>query len=61
MLLVRCIALFFCFLATAALTGCSVVEQDAEDVGQKFERGIKGEGRIVPIDPTTDAFGPEGR
>ena len=50
---------FFCLLAAAALAGCSVAEQDASDVGETFERGIKGEGRIVPNDPTRDAFGPE--
>ena len=51
--------LFFCLLAAAALTGCSVAETDASDVGASFERGIKGEGRIVPNNPTSDAFGPE--
>ncbi|MGA9580212.1 MAG: hypothetical protein WBL40_16975 [Terrimicrobiaceae bacterium] len=51
--------LFFCLLAAAALAGCSVAEQDVSDVGETFERGIKGEGRIVPNDPTRDAFGPE--
>ena len=50
---------FFSLLAAAALAGCSVAEQDASDVGETFERGIKGEGRIVPNDPTRDAFGPE--
>jgi hypothetical protein len=58
---VKCVAFFSCLLALTALMGCSVVEQDVDDVGQKFERGIKGEGRIVPIDPTRDAFGPEYR
>jgi hypothetical protein len=57
---VRYVTLFFCILAVA-LAGCSVAEQDASDVGETFERGIKGEGRIVPIDPTTDSFGPEDR
>jgi hypothetical protein len=61
MRLVRCLTLFFCLIAAAVLSGCSVVEQDVEDVGAKLERGIKGEGRIVPIDPTSDAFGPEYR
>ena len=56
---VRCVTLFFCLLAAAALAGCSVAEQDVSDVGETFERGIKGEGRIVPNDPTRDAFGPE--
>jgi hypothetical protein len=49
--------LFFSLLAAVALTGCSVAEQDAADVGENFRRGIKGEGRIVPNDPTSDAFG----
>lgn len=57
---VRCVTLFFCILAVA-LAGCSIAEQDASDVGETFERGIKGEGRIVPNDPTTDSFGPENR
>ena len=56
---VRCVTLFFCLLAAAALAGCSVAEQDVSDVGETFERGIKGEGRIVPNDPTRDAFGTE--
>ena len=51
--------LFFCLLAAVALKGCSVAEQDAAGVGEQFERGIKGEGRIVPNNPTSDAFGPE--
>jgi hypothetical protein len=53
--------LFFSLVAAVVLTGCSVVEQDASDVGETFERGIKGEGRIVPNDPTADTFGPEYR
>ncbi|HEY5779424.1 MAG TPA: hypothetical protein VIT00_11845 [Terrimicrobiaceae bacterium] len=52
--------LFFCVLAVA-FAGCSVAEQDAAEVGQTFQRGIKGEGRIVPNDPTTDPFGSEYR
>jgi hypothetical protein len=59
MLRVRWMTLFFGLLAAIALIGCSVAEQDAADVGETFQRGIKGEGRIVPIDSTTDAFGPE--
>jgi hypothetical protein len=57
---VRCVTLFFCVLAVA-FAGCSVAEQDAAEVGQTFQRGIKGEGRIVPNDPTTDPFGSEYR
>ncbi len=37
--------------------GCSIAEQDAGDVGQKFQQGIQGQGRIVPNNPTSDSFG----
>ena len=29
---------------------CTVTEQTPNEVGQKFEEGIKGKGKIVPID-----------
>jgi hypothetical protein len=32
------------------LEACSVTEQTPEEVGQKFQEGIKGKGKIVPID-----------
>jgi len=32
------------------LEACSVTEQTPNEVGQKFEEGIKGKGKIVPID-----------
>ena len=53
--------LFFCLLATVALTGCTVAEQDASDVGEKFQKGIRGQGTIVPNSQTSDAFGPDYR
>ncbi len=37
--------------------GCSVAEQDVSDVGQQFQQGIQGQGRIVPNNPTADSFG----
>jgi hypothetical protein len=52
------VTLFF-FALAIALAGCSVAEQDASDVGETFERGIKGQGRIIPNNPTNDSFGPE--
>ena len=61
MLGVRCVTLFFCLLATIALTGCTVAEQDASDVGEKFQKGIRGQGTIVPNNSTSDAFGPDYR
>ena len=40
-----CLALLIFFLAS-----CSVTEQAPEEVGQKFQEGIKGNGTIVPED-----------
>lgn len=56
---VRCVTLFFGMLAMAVLGGCAVAEQDATQVGDQFQRGLQGQGRIVPNDPTTDSFGSE--
>lgn len=57
---VRCVTLFFSMFAAGLLvSGCSIAEQDATAVGDQFQRGIQGQGRIVPNDPTTDSFGPE--
>jgi hypothetical protein len=42
---VICLALLALFFGA-----CSVTEQTPNDVGQKFEEGIKGEGKIVPND-----------
>jgi hypothetical protein len=40
-----------CFLFMVLLfEACSVTEQTPADVGQKFEEGITGNGRIVPED-----------
>jgi hypothetical protein len=43
----RTICLVFSFFFFEA---CSVTEQTPGDVGQKFEEGIKGNGKIVPND-----------
>jgi hypothetical protein len=56
---VRCVTLFFGLLAMALIGGCAVAEQDASEVGDQLQRGLQGQGRIVPNDPTTDSFGPE--
>jgi hypothetical protein len=56
---VRCMNLFFGLLAAALLGGCAVAEQDAGAVGDQFQRGLQGQGRIVPNDPTQDSFGSE--
>ena len=54
---VRCVTLFFGLIAAALFGGCSIAEQDAGAVGDQFQRGIQGQGKIVPRDPTSDAFG----
>jgi hypothetical protein len=40
------------------LEACSVTEQTPEEVGQKFQEGIKGKGKIVPIDQDSSQTGP---
>jgi hypothetical protein len=37
---------------------CSVTEQTPDDVGRKFEEGIEGRGKIVPIDQDRSQTGP---
>lgn len=49
--------LFFGLLAMALIGGCAVAEQDAGQVGDQFQRGLQGQGRIIPNNPTTDSFG----
>jgi hypothetical protein len=39
-------------------TACSVTEQTPSDVGQKFEEGIKGKGKIVPNDKNNSQTSP---
>lgn len=51
---------FICALVAAVLLGgCALAEQDAAGVGNQFQEGIQGRGRIVPNDPTADSFGSE--
>jgi len=55
------VTLFFGFLLTFVLFGCSIAEQDATDVGNQFQQGLQGRGKIVPRDPLADSFGPDYR
>jgi hypothetical protein len=48
-----CLALFLLFLGS-----CSVAEQTPSDVGQKFQEGIEGNGKIVPNDKGQSQTGP---
>jgi hypothetical protein len=43
------------------LGGCAVSEQSAEDVGEQFQEGIQGRGKIVPNQTMSDDFGPDYR
>jgi hypothetical protein len=43
------------------LSGCAVSEQSAEDVGEQFQEGIQGRGKIVPNETLSDDFGPDYR
>jgi len=52
---------FFGLVLLLTLGACSVSEQSAAGVGQQFQDGIQGRGRIIPNDPTQDSFGPEYR
>jgi protein involved in sex pheromone biosynthesis len=43
------------------LSGCAISEQSAEDVGEQFQEGIQGRGKIVPNNALSDDFGPDYR
>jgi len=53
--------LLWVLLLVALAGGCSVAEQDINQVGDQFQQGIQGRGRLVPNDPTTDSFGSDYR
>jgi hypothetical protein len=43
------------------LGGCAISERSAEDVGEQFQEGIQGRGKIVPNQTLSDDFGPDYR
>ena len=43
------------------LGGCAISEKSAEDVGEQFQEGIQGRGKIVPNQTLSDDFGPDYR
>ncbi|MBE2204510.1 MAG: hypothetical protein IAE94_09260 [Chthoniobacterales bacterium] len=53
--------LFLCIGLLLTLNACSVTEQSASDVGNRFQDGLQGRGQIVPNDPTSDSFGADYR
>lgn len=48
---------FASLLALLSLGACSTAGQGVDGVGQTFEDGIQGRGKIVPNNPTSDSFG----
>ena len=54
--------IFFLSLNIALLlSGCAVSENSMDDVGQQFQEGIQGRGKIVADAPLSDSYGPEYR
>jgi hypothetical protein len=53
-------AVLFTLLACGMVffNACAVSETSIDDVGNQFQEGLQGRGRIVPNDPTSDSFGP---
>jgi hypothetical protein len=45
-------------LLVVVLEACSVAEQTPDEVGRNFGEGIKGKGKIVPIDQDRSQAGP---
>lgn len=58
---VQRVTLLFGLLALALISGCSFADTSADDVSQKFQRGMQGQGTIVPHDPLDDSFGNDYR
>jgi hypothetical protein len=52
---------FLSFHIALLLGGCAVSENSMDDVGQQFQEGIQGRGKIVPNAPLSDSYGPEFR
>lgn len=41
------------------LAGCTAVQEVGDDVTNKFDEGITGQGRLVSPNPVADSFGSE--
>ena len=52
---------FFMAVVVLSLGACSVAEQNLGSVGDQIQQGVRGQGQIVPNDPTRDSFGPDYR
>ena len=58
---VKKLCTIFALAVGAVLAGCTVAERDISEVGDQFQQGIQGRGRLVEMDTTTDSFGSEYR
>jgi hypothetical protein len=52
---------FFTGCLALLLGACANTEPPIQQVGSKLERGLRGQGQIVPNDPLQDSFGQEFR
>ena len=50
-------AIFF----TVILGGCAVSEQSVDQVGDQFQNGLQGKGKLIEMNTTQDSYGPEYR
>ncbi len=48
--ILHAVKILSCFVSFSVLTGCSFTQQTPTDVGQRFQEGIQGKGRLLPSD-----------
>lgn len=48
-----------CAAAVLAAAGCTAMQEVGDDVTQKFDDGITGQGRLVSPNQVADSFGSE--
>ena len=51
--------LYLAALAAVILSGCAIARDTETDVGTSLQQGLRGQGRLISPDQTTDSFGPE--
>lgn len=45
--------------AVLLVSGCTAVQEAGDDVSQKFDQGITGQGRLISPNQVADSFGSE--
>lgn len=48
-----------CAAVVLVASGCTAVQEVGDDVTQKFDQGITGQGRLVSPNQVADSFGSE--